>query len=309
MRPLPDVATQTASSIQTQLDWVGMSNVAMPMNCLDGQQGLISCQAKSQVGINLISPSTRGIHMSRLYLGLRDYFQQHAVTPDSLKHFLSSCIASHEGISTRASLRMHFDYLRPKRSLTSDLQGWQAYPIILMATLQDDSLDLTCEIGISYGSTCPCSASLARQLIESKMQEDFKSQKNIDKSRLSEWLLSENGTYATAHGQRSHAQLKMQLTPKLPHFPFSDIIQLAEHAIKTPSQTAVKRQDEQAFAHLSGQHLMFCEDAARILHAALNQESYILDFSICVQHLESLHAHDAMAMVCKGVPGGFSATL
>lgn len=308
MSPLPDVAMQTTPPIQTQLDWVGMSNVAMPIRLHDSQQGLISCEAKSQVAINLASPKARGIHMSRLYLGLHEYFQQHTVNPHSLKSFLSKCIASHQDMSTQASLCLQFNYLSPKASLLSNLEGWQSYPIKLTAILKNGSLDLSCEMDITYSSTCPCSASLARQLIEAKMQHDFKDEQHIDKATLSQWLLSENGTHATAHGQRCHAQLKIRLAAHEDHLPFWHIIQSVERAIKTPSQTAVKRQDEQAFARLSGANLMFCEDAARIIHGALNQEKCIKDFWVRVKHLESLHAHDAMAIVCKGIPNGYAPT-
>ncbi len=33
----------------------------------------------------------------------------------------------------------------------------------------------------------------------------------------------------------------------------------------------------------------------------------IVDFRIACSHLESLHSHDAVSVICKGVPGGFTA--
>ena len=48
-------------------------------------------------------------------------------------------------------------------------------------------------------------------------------------------------------------------------------------ALGTTLQTAVKRADEQAFALANGQNLMFCEDAARRLHAALLDEPAAAD--------------------------------
>ncbi len=56
-------------------------------------------------------------------------------------------------------------------------------------------------------------------------------------------------------------------------------------------QTAVKRADEQAFAALNGQNLMFVEDAARRIEAALVGYQ---NPGIQVRHLESLHPHDAV---------------
>ena len=56
-------------------------------------------------------------------------------------------------------------------------------------------------------------------------------------------------------------------------------IDLAEGALKTPVQSAVKREDEQAFARLNGRNLMFCEDAARriaaVLHIARGGEVHV----------------------------------
>lgn len=70
---------------------------------------------------------------------------------------------------------------------------------------------------------------------------------------------------------------------------------LAPAALGTALQTAVKRADEQAFALANGQNLMFCEDAARRLHAALLDQSGLDAFHLRVVHAESLHAHDAVA--------------
>ena len=64
----------------------------------------------------------------------------------------------------------------------------------------------------------------------------------------------------------------------------------------TAVQTAVKRADEQAFALANGQNLMFCEDAARRLHQALREVEWVEGFSLRVEHAESLHAHDAVAI-------------
>ena len=78
--------------------------------------------------------------------------------------------------------------------------------------------------------------------------------------------------------------------------------------MKTPVQTAVKREDEQAFARLNGQNLMFCEDAARRMQKALDEDERISDFWVRASHFESLHPHNAVAVATKGVTGGYSST-
>jgi GTP cyclohydrolase I len=71
----------------------------------------------------------------------------------------------------------------------------------------------------------------------------------------------------------------------------------------------VRRADEQAFAELNGAHIKFVEDAARLLYRELIGNDKIIDFQIACSHLESLHSHDAVSVLCKGVPGGLRADL
>ena len=68
----------------------------------------------------------------------------------------------------------------------------------------------------------------------------------------------------------------------------------------------VRREDEQAFAELNGSNLKFGEDAARLLHRELNTRPEIQDIQIACAHLESLHSHDAVAVMVKGIDGGYS---
>ena len=165
------------------------------------------------------------------------------------------------------------------------------------------------ELGLeaAYSSTCPCSAALARQLIQEQFEADFAAGRPVDRDAVLAWLGTEQGIRATPHSQRSIASVKLRLVPSFQSFPIVETIDRIEDALKTPVQTAVKRVDEQAFALLNGQNLMFCEDAARRMKAALESDERISDFWLRATHLESLHAHDAVAVATKGVPGGYSA--
>ncbi len=119
---------------------------------------------------------------------------------------------------------------------------------------------------------------------------------------MSEWL-NKNGSVATPHSQRSHADITIvPLTEKGWSLP--DLIDELELALGTAVQTAVKRIDEQEFARMNGSNLMFCEDAARRLRSVLEAQTYLGDYHLKATHLESLHPHDAVAIAVKGVPGG-----
>ncbi|HUH31553.1 MAG TPA: GTP cyclohydrolase, FolE2/MptA family, partial [Rhodanobacter sp.] len=86
------------------------------------------------------------------------------------------------------------------------------------------------------------------------------------------------------------------------------LVDRVEQALGTPVQTAVKREDEQAFALANGGNLMFCEDAARRIQKALDADATLSDFHVRVEHQESLHPHDAVAYASKGVEGGYGST-
>ena len=69
----------------------------------------------------------------------------------------------------------------------------------------------------------------------------------------------------------------------------------------------VEGHDEQAFAEMNGAFIKFVEDAARLVYFELNADERIKDFQVACSHLESLHSHDAVSVICKGVKGGFRA--
>lgn len=85
----------------------------------------------------------------------------------------------------------------------------------------------------------------------------------------------------------------MDLACDAPDLGILPLIARVEQALGTPVQTAVKRADEQAFAALNGRNLMFVEDAARRIQAAL--EGSYAQPRVHVRHMESLHPHDAVS--------------
>ncbi len=156
-----------------------------------------------------------------------------------------------------------------------------------------------------YSSTCPCSAALARQLIQTSFDEAFAPGETLGFDAVRDWLGTQKAIVATPHSQRSVAQVRVKLDGEIGEFPFLALIDALEDGLSTPVQTAVKREDEQEFALRNGQNLMFCEDAARRVKQVLSGDEY-LDYRVRIEHQESLHAHDAVAIAVKGVPGGFT---
>jgi GTP cyclohydrolase I len=255
--------------------------------------------------VDLADELAKGIHMSRLYLILDEHSETRPLSPAGLKLMLSSLLESHRDLSTQAFIQFDFEYYLRRKALVSDNSGWNAYPVSIRGTLKDGEFSLELMLGVQYSSTCPCSAALARQLIQDQFETDFGSGGEVRVSDVKAWLGTEQGIVATPHSQRSDAKLLARLSDGLEEFPLTDLVDLIENTLKTPVQTAVKREDEQEFALLNGQNLMFIEDAGRKLKGALDQDERLSDFWVRVEHHESLHAHDAVGVFVKGVDDGY----
>lgn len=302
---MPDIANMPLSTPMGTLDWVGMSQIEMPIMLAQAGVEPVRSLARVQAYVNLIDPQSKGIHMSRLYLML-DKASTQAVTPASVSAMLSEFVQSHTGLSNAAFVEYKFDYYERRGSLLSGNSGWKNYPCLIRGHLQEADLRLELQVEAPYSSTCPCSAALARQLIQEQFSRDFTGREQLSQAEVYAWLGTSQGICATPHSQRSFAKVRVTLSnTQMESFEVSQLINRIEDALQTAVQAAVKREDEQEFARLNGANLMFCEDAARRLQAQLDAQSDYSDFWLRVDHLESLHPHDAVSIVSKGVAGGY----
>jgi GTP cyclohydrolase IB len=306
LRDMPDVARHGLQSPLETLDWVGMSGIHQPLLIRDGK-AVRPVQSRVQIFVDLADELAKGIHMSRLYLILDEHSETRALSAAGLKLMLASLLESHRGLSSQALVQFDFGYFLRRKALVTDNSGWNAYPVTIRGTLQNGEIALEMQVAVQYSSTCPCSAALARQLIQDQFEQDFGSSGQVPAARVREWLGTDQGIVATPHSQRSTAHILVRLTDGLETFPITELIDRAEGVLQTPVQTAVKREDEQEFARLNGQNLMFIEDAGRKLKAGLMEDGRLSDFWVRIEHHESLHAHDAVGVFIKGVDGGYRA--
>ncbi|MCF6440041.1 GTP cyclohydrolase FolE2 [Pseudoalteromonas luteoviolacea] len=302
---MPDIA-HSADALQTgTLEWVGMGDIELPLQLASKDLNEIPVNAKADAFVSLDKPDAKGIHMSRLFLALDTLSCEQTLTPTTLAAVLDQFVTTHKDLSNAAKVVLNFELPLRRASLLSGKQGWKSYPVTITATMKEQALSIELAVDVTYSSTCPCSAALARQLIQNAFEEKFAGQP-LDHESVHAWLGTTEGILATPHSQRSIANIKVQLPTDVKEFDIKGLIDIAEQELKTPVQAAVKREDEQEFARLNGQNLMFCEDAARKLKALLDKQDY-RDFYVKINHYESLHAHDAVAYAVKGVEQGYTA--
>jgi len=296
-RVMPDVGSDSAS-IEGVLDRVGMSGIEVPIR-VPGQPGGVAIFGRADAYVDLVDPQAKGIHMSRLYRQLVAQLQAAELSVALLRQLLQGFVDSHEGISRLAQVRLAFELPIERASLRSGNFGWRAYPVEVDAVLDDGGLRVWLTVSVTYSSTCPCSAALARQLIQERFQADFAGRGSVCTDELAAWLMKPESICATPHSQRSVAKIRLELDGSAGCLSPTAFIDLAEDALQTPVQAHVRREDEQEFALLNGQNNMFCEDSGRRLKRAFEGVSGVLDFAIEVRHVESLHPHDAVSFASK----------
>ncbi|MXZ56002.1 MAG: GTP cyclohydrolase I FolE2 [Gammaproteobacteria bacterium] len=303
---MPDVAMRSLAHDQGTLDWVGMNEIRLPVRIQDGAE-ICEVIGSVQIYVDLLDPKAKGIHMSRLYVLLDEAARSRTFSPASVQHFLKQMLDSHKDVSSRAFFEISFERPLRRAALVTENAGWGSYPAAIRGIRSTtDSIVELC-FTVKYSSTCPASAALARQSIQEQFEHDFEQSSTVEPTRVKQWLGSTEGIVATPHGQRSKADITVRLSDQSEKLPLKELINRVEDALKTPVQTAVKREDEQAFAVLNGQNPMFCEDASRRLKQTLDEAPGLLDFLVRVEHFESLHAHNVVSWVAKGVPGGLQA--
>lgn len=294
MNQLTDVAQSSLSSKQSTgpLKWVGMEDIKTPL------MGLLSypIEASLSAFVSLSQANQRGIHMSRIY-ELTQKLSRKPISTELILNCLDEMMASQKGSSDAAKLIIKANALIERAALLSDKKGFKSYPIQITSQKVKDKTSFALSVFVDYSSTCPCSAALSRELIAKDFKSFFK-ENTLSLKSAEAFLLDENTWPAWPHAQRSRAYGHFLLNESQEIPDFVQLIQSMEEALGTPTQTAVKRVDEQEFARLNARNLMFCEDAARRLKNHF-QPSEFKDFKFKVRHFESLHSHDVFAEARK----------
>ena len=278
---LPDMmeAVNAAEGARVPIQQVGCANFRLPLKFCTAN-GKLHTLETSVTGTVSLQAGLKGINMGRIMRSFYEH-EDEVFTFEVLRKLLLKYQRKIDSFNARIRLAFSYPMLQP--SLRSGLAGWQYYRVAFEATMDGDGkFRRVIEFDFVYSSTCPCSAELAEHARQTR------------------------GAYATPHAQRSKARVRVELAAGR-SVTIEDLQRHCANALKTETQVMVKREDEQAFAELNGANIKFVEDAARLLYRELAGDKRIADFQVACSHLESLHSHDAVSVIVKGVNGGMTA--
>ena len=265
------------SGAKVAINQVGISNFKLPLRFRTRDGGEIQLET-SVTGTVSLEKNNKGINMSRI-LRVFYEFKDDLFSWEEIEKILHTYLDRLD--SRDARLKLYFNYPISQESLRSGLEGFQYYQVMMEGVMSSDGrFHRNLQVDFVYSSACPCS------------------------DKLSEHAREERGTYAIPHSQRSKARVLVELAEGS-QLTIEDVVAHCANALKTETQVMVRREDEQAFAELNGAYIKFVEDAARLVYEELDTVEGIVDFQVSIAHLESLHSHDAVAVITKGIPNGF----
>ncbi|MDD8023340.1 MAG: GTP cyclohydrolase FolE2 [Paracoccaceae bacterium] len=271
---LPDLQNGPSSLIvgaKTRIEHVGISNFRLPIGFRTRDNGNLTLET-AVTGTVSLEAEKKGINMSRI---MRSFYahSERAFSFEVLEAALDDYKDHLDSFDARLMMRFSFPVKLP--SLRSGLAGWQYYDIALELTEVAGVRVKIIHLDYVYSSTCPCSL------------------------ELSEHARATRGQLATPHSQRSVARISVVAEPGKCLW-FEDLIDIARAAVPTETQVMVKREDEQAFAELNAANPIFVEDAVRVFAEGLLADPRVGDFRVLASHQESLHSHDAVAVLTEG---------
>ena len=279
---LPDVQNSGDSEMEgakVPILQVGISGFKLPLRFVgpDGENLAVETKVTGTVSLDA---DKKGINMSRIIRIFYEY-KDEVFSPEILAEILTHYKNNLD--SKEARIKADFSYPMIQRSLRSGLEGYQYYGCSFEGLIdRADRVRKIIHFDFVYSSACPCA------------------------SELSEHARQTRDLLAIPHSQRSKARVSVEVHPDR-ELSLLELRDMCIQALTTETQVMVRREDEQAFAEMNGAEVKFVEDAARLLYAQLSDDSRIIDFRVVCSHFESLHSHDAVAVLCRGIDGGFRA--
>ncbi|MCI0472755.1 MAG: GTP cyclohydrolase FolE2 [Ignavibacteria bacterium] len=160
-----------------------------------------------------------------------------------------------------AHIELDFPYFKEKKAPVSGKPSLIDYRVRFHAVVNKDKKDLIMTVVVPVKTLCPCS-------------------KNISK-------------YG-AHNQRGEVTVSVRF---LETVWFEDIIKYVEESASCELFTLLKREDEKYVTEKAYENPVFVEDLVRNVVLKLQDNKNILWYSVEAENFESIHNHNAYAMI------------
>jgi GTP cyclohydrolase IB len=202
----------------------------------------------------------KGTHMSRFIEVLNEHGS--LIHVDNIKVILQHLQKRLD--SKQAHVEFEFPFFVEKRAPITGAVGLMDYTVKFTATASHDDRDFVATVVVPVTTLCPCSKAISRY---------------------------------GAHNQRSQVTFAVRFNTSIW---VEDLIRLVESAASSELYSLLKRPDEKAVTERAYERPVFVEDLVRNIAVAANQDSRIKWYRVEAENYESIHNHNAYAMIEKG---------
>jgi len=262
---MKDVQNQ-ADDRNKKINKVGIRNLIIPIKIFDAKGNVRNTVADISIYTSL-NEKVKGVNMSRYAELLHEVLEENTVSVDIVKKLLKQLLLR---LSSKDSyVKLKFNYFVKKKAPVSEKEGYIHYNCILEGKYREDvgdSLFLT--VQVPYTSCCPCSKEISS---------------------------------FGAHNQRSTADVTVEL---MQHdiIKIEELITVVERLASYDLYSVLKRSDEKFVTEQAYNNPKFVEDMARDISMVLDTllDKKINDYVVVINHYESIHTHNAVAVVSAG---------
>ncbi len=199
----------------------------------------------------------KGTHMSRFVEILQN--KQREIHIDSIYNILEEMQKKLH--ATAAHIEMEFPYFREKKAPVSKKSSLIDYNVKFHALINADKKDFIMTVIVPVTTLCPCSKNLSKY---------------------------------GAHNQRGEVKVAIRFTDMVW---IEDIIAVVEKSASSDLYTLLKREDEKFVTEKAYENPVFVEDLVRNIVLELKKMKNIIWFSVEAENFESIHNHNAYAMI------------
>ena len=170
--------------------------------------------------------------------------------------------------SSCAHLEIEFPFFLEKHAPATGSPGLMDYTVRFSATLQRRKLDFIVTAIVPVTTLCPCSKAISK---------------------------------SGAHNQRG--QVSLSVRTRKPMW-IEDMVRLAEESASSELYSLLKRPDEKFVTERAYANPVFVEDLVRAVAQRCDRDKNILWYRVEVENFESIHNHNAYALIERKRPGG-----
>jgi GTP cyclohydrolase IB len=239
------------------IDRVGVRELVYPARYVSGCGEVQATVAKYEMTVELPA-ELKGTHMSRFVEAL-DGFDE-ALYGASLKRLTEDLAGRLQ--AERAYVGCEFKIFRRKEAPVSKMRSLMDYELGMECQYsRGEGCQVFLSVRVPVSTLCPCSKAI-----------------------------SERG----AHNQRGEVTISIEAGGE---YGFEDMIGLAERSASCELYAGLKRSDEKEVTEMAYDRPVFVEDLVRNVAAGLREEGGVLWFRVEAENFESIHNHNAYAMV------------